>query len=80
MQSRSTRNSSDGRVIRRWVGLLVILGLLTTEVTAGLFWATNETTEGGRAVLGGLGLLLVSAGSVIVVLGGTSRPLKASGG
>ncbi len=76
MQAQERRNSSDGRVIRRRVGLLVVLGLLVTQVTTGVFWGANETTEGGQAVLGGLGLLLVSVGSVIVVLGGPRRRLK----
>jgi hypothetical protein len=77
MQAGQARNSSDGRVIRRRVGLLVVLGLLVAQVATGMFWGANETTEGGQAVLGGLGLLLVSAGSVIVVLGGPRQRLKA---
>jgi hypothetical protein len=76
MQAKEMRNSSDGRAIRRRVGLLVVLGLLVVQVTTGVFWGANETTEGGQAALGGLGLLLVSAGSVIVVLGGPRRRLK----
>lgn len=76
MQAQERRNSSDGRAIRRRIGLLVVLGLLVAQVTTGMFWGANETTEGGQAVLGGLGLLLVSAGSVIVVLGGPRRRLR----
>jgi hypothetical protein len=65
VQSRKTRNSSDGRAIRRYLSLAVAL----TVVAAWLFLGPNQTTESSQAALGGLGLLLVSAGSVVLVRG-----------
>jgi hypothetical protein len=73
MQSSGTRNSSDGRVIRRRVGLSVVLGLLLAEALAmtllGGEWGTGMAGESGKVALGGLGALLVSVGSVLVAGG-----------
>lgn len=69
MQSSGTRNSSDGRVIRRRIGIIVVLGLIALELVAAAIWGANQTTESGQAALGGVGLLLVSAGSVVLVRG-----------
>ncbi len=65
MHGSATRDSSDGRVIRRRVGLAVFLALAVSAA----FLGANETTEGGQAALGGMGLLLVSIGSVVLARG-----------
>lgn len=64
MQSIRTRNSSDGRAIRR--GLWVLVAVVLTGATV---VGANGTAEGASAALGGLGVLLVSAGSVVLVRG-----------
>ncbi|GLY14522.1 hypothetical protein LWF15_27285 [Kineosporia rhizophila] len=52
-------------MIRRRVGLAVFLALAVSAA----FLGANETTEGGQAALGGMGLLLVSIGSVVLARG-----------